>query len=109
MKPSAKWIRLGHKCTSESRAFPTRVSGVRFARAVAAAHVVAGRHHHAVGTVAAEVGEGAHRRRVVAQHHLCAVRGPGLVQLRPPRSRPRDLQGVGAHRRDRHALWTAGH
>lgn len=50
--------------------FHTCALCVSFACPVASADVVAGCHHHAVGTVAAEVREGAHRSRVVTQDDL---------------------------------------
>lgn len=87
----------------------TCVSGVGFAGTVASTDFIARRYHHRVGAVAAEVREGAHRGRVVTEDDLRAVGSPSLVQLRPPRRRPGDLQRVGARSRDGHCVWAAGY
>lgn len=65
-------------------------------------------YRYGVGAVAAEVGEGAHRSRVVTEDDLRVVSRPGLVQLCSSRRGPGDLQRVGANRRDRDTFWTAG-
>lgn len=87
----------------------TCVFGVSWACTIASTDVIAGYHHHAVGTVTVEVRKGAHRCRVITQDELRTVHSPGLVQLRPPRGHPLDLQSVSAYQRNRHTLWTTGH
>lgn len=87
----------------------TCVFGVSAACSVASANFVAGCHQQAVGSIAAEVREGTHRRRVVTKDDVRAVHSPSLIQLCPTGSRPRDLQRLGADSRHRHVLWTTGH
>lgn len=87
----------------------TCVFGVSSACTIASTDIIAGYHHHAVGTVTAEVREGAHRRRVITQDELRTVHSPSLVQLCPPRGHPLDLQSVSAYQRNGHTLWTTGH
>lgn len=50
--------------------FSTCVFGVSFASMVAPADFIAGRYHHAVGAVAAEVREGAHWSCVITEDDL---------------------------------------
>lgn len=87
----------------------TGVFGVSSACTIASTDIIAGYHHYAVGTVTVEVREGAHRCRVITQDDLRPVRSSSLVQLRPPRGHPLDLQSVSAYQRNRHSLWTTGH
>ena len=89
--------------------FSTCVFGVSFASTVASAIVIAGCHHHAVGTITVEVREGAHRCRVVTQDNLWTVHSPSLVQHCPPWGRPCDLQSVSADHGDHYILGTTGH